>query len=295
MRETAAIKLDPPLPFGVPNATVRLRPLVTGEMLTPPGYADDAHRGIGGRWRAKDEQPWIPLQVYVVEHPSAGLILVDTGPPAAAAHDPRAAFGRLGAMVYNIRTRPDQISAAQLRADGTDPSEVAIVILTHLHVPQVGAVSEFPNSSFVVDNREWTAAQHRGAFKNGYIPRFIAHAFDWRLADFDASNIDSFATFGRSIDLLGDGSVTLVSTPGHSVGHMSVVLRLGKREALICGDAAMTRASIDDGTVPASTQDEHNFKRSLREIRAYTQMTPSALVIPGHDPESFARLESAYS
>jgi hypothetical protein len=40
--------------------------------------------------------------------------------------------------------------------------------------------------------------------------------------------------------------------------------------------------------------DEHNYKRSVREIRAYKQMTPSALIIPGHDADYFASLEDVY-
>jgi glyoxylase-like metal-dependent hydrolase (beta-lactamase superfamily II) len=85
-----------------------------------------------------------------------------------------------------------------------------------------------------------------------------------------------------------------VSTPGHTAGHQSVVVRLRDREALICGDAAYMRRTIDESFLPRRMQDEHKFKRSLREIRAYAQMTPSALLIPGHDAEAFGRLEPFY-
>ena len=47
------------------------------------------------------------------------------------------------------------------------------------------------------------------------------HAFDYRLLDYDDDSINSFASFGRSFDLFGDGSVTLVSTPGHSAAATS--------------------------------------------------------------------------
>ena len=50
--------------------------------------------------------------------------------------------------------------------------------------------------------------------------------------------------FGRSFDLLGDGSIRTVYTPGHTHGHMSVVLRLaGGREALVAGDATLPRGA----------------------------------------------------
>jgi glyoxylase-like metal-dependent hydrolase (beta-lactamase superfamily II) len=268
-------------------------------MLVPPGYIY-YEPSVSGRLKgigvgvSKNEHLWLPLPIFVVEHPTAGLILIDTGPPTAAAHDPRAAFGRFGAMVYNVRMRPEQAAAAQLRGLGIDPADVRTVILTHMHFTSSGAAAEFSDAMFIVSKVEWQAMQKRNGFKAGYIPRLFEHGLDYRLVDYDAPSVNSFASFARSIDLFGDGSITLVSTPGHAAGHQSVVLRLSDREALICGDAAHTRKSIDEGFRPLALHDEHNYKRSLREIRSYTQMTPSAIVIPGHDAEVWARLEDIY-
>ena len=49
------------------------------------------------------------------------------------------------------------------------------------------------------------------------------YAFDYRTVDFDRGGIDSYASFGRTFDLFGDGSIRLAFTPGHSAGHMSVI------------------------------------------------------------------------
>ena len=82
----------------------------------------------------------------------------------------------------------------------------------------------------------------------------------------------------------------LVSTPGHSAGHLSVVLRLRDREALLCGDAAYTEDTIENGTVPYVIEDEHRYRRSLREIQLYVEQTPDALVVPGHEVAVMRRL-----
>lgn len=284
---------------GSAGASVTLRPLRTGEMLAPPGFL---HRqeGIAGKVRgfgvgvAKDDQLWIPIPVFLVEHPSAGLVLIDTGNPAAAAHDLKSAFGRLGASIYNIRMQPEDAIAAQLRAMDIDPRSISTVVMTHLHLDHAGSISEFPHATFVITNREWQSAHAPRRFARGYIRKQYEHAFNYRLLDYDSDTINSFASFGRSFDLFGDGSVTLVSTPGHSAGHQSVVLRLSGREALICGDAAYTRRTIDEGVRPMVLDDEHNFRRSLSEIRGYMQITPSALVIPGHDPDAWEQLDELY-
>ncbi|MFY9264144.1 MAG: N-acyl homoserine lactonase family protein [Solirubrobacterales bacterium] len=291
--------LDEPLPGGSPNAAVTLRLFKCGEMLVPP---DHHHRdgGVAGKIRGigigvdKKDKIWVPLPVFLIEHPSAGRVLVDTGPPASAAHDPKAAFGRLGAALYTIRVTPEQTIAGQLRARGIEPSSIKTVVMTHLHLDHAGSISEFPGARFVTTTKEWASAHAPRGFARGYIKRQFRHGFEYLLVDYDAQAINSFASFGRSFDLFGDGSITLVSTPGHSAGHQSVVLRLGGREALLCGDAANSKRTIAEGAPPRAFDDEHNFKRSLRELRGYTQITPSALVVPGHDPETWARLDEFY-
>jgi glyoxylase-like metal-dependent hydrolase (beta-lactamase superfamily II) len=46
--------------------------------------------------------------------------------------------------------------------------------------------------------------------------------------------------------------------------------------------------------VPPLCDDVHRYVRSLREIRRYLELTPSALVICGHDPEGWAQVRERY-
>ena len=85
-----------------------------------------------------------------------------------------------------------------------------------------------------------------------------------------------------------------VSAIAPGAGHMSVVLRLRDREALLCGDAAYTLDAIENDTVPYIVQDEHRYRRSLREIQLYLEQTPGALVVPGHELAVMRRLDRAY-
>jgi N-acyl homoserine lactone hydrolase len=88
--------------------------------------------------------------------------------------------------------------------------------------------------------------------------------------------------------------VRLVSTPGHSAGHLSVVLRLRGREALLCADAVYTLRAIAEDVTPLIMDDEHRWQRSLREIRGFVQRSPGLLVIPGHDGEAWGELDDVY-
>jgi glyoxylase-like metal-dependent hydrolase (beta-lactamase superfamily II) len=268
-------------------------------MSVPPGYLhrDEGRlrtlRAIGFRV-PREQLVELPVLAFLVEHPRAGKLLVDTGFHPSVAVDPDQAFGRIGRLVIkSVEMDTKQSLPAQLRDRGITAGEIGLVLMTHLHADHAGAVSEFPRSTFLVTGDEWRAAGAGGA-RQGYSRRHFDHAFDWRTIDFGERGADSFATFGRSLDVLGDGSVRLVSTPGHSAGHMSVVLRLRKREVLLAGDAVDTLLTLRESRLPYMMSDEHRFRRSLREIQLYARENPDALVLCGHDMEQWRGLREAY-
>ena len=276
---------------------MRVHPVTTGTMSYPEA-AVYRREGRLSRVRALgigSGKIEIPIPAYIVEHPGAGPFVVDTGFHASVAADPKANLGRLAGtfVANNIHMAADEALPGQLRARGIDPASVGLVVMTHLHVDHASGVSQFPGATFVVTGEEWRAAV-AGGLTDGYIRRQFDHAFDWRTVDFETDDVSSFATFGRSLDLFGDGSVRLVSTPGHSAGHMSVVLRLPGREFLIAGDAAFTLRSLTEGVLPAIFTDEHEYKRSLREIQLYRRETPTAVIAPGHDMGVWTTLDAVY-
>jgi N-acyl homoserine lactone hydrolase len=95
--------------------------------------------------------------------------------------------------------------------------------------------------------------------------------------------------------VFGDGSLTLVATPGHSAGHLSLIIRLGEREALIAGDAIYTMTTLREGERPWRSDDPQAFERSLEAIQAYDREHPDALIIPGHDMAAWELLEELYA
>jgi glyoxylase-like metal-dependent hydrolase (beta-lactamase superfamily II) len=288
-----------PLPGGREGAGVTVTPMRTAEVLSPPHFYQrpsgplSTLRGLGlltprSRWT------WVPVPCFLVEHPDVGPFLIDTGLPPAAAHDVATALGRRGAIAYKVHMDDGWAVNDRLVARGIDPLSIDLVVMTHMHYDHTGAVAQLPRSTFVVNAREWQAAVD-GGFLQGYRHQLFDQGYEWRTLDFDAPQVDSFASFGRAIDLFGDGSVRLLSTPGHSKGHMSVLLRLRSgRELLLTADAAFSRRSIDEELVPVFLDDVHNYLRSLREIRRYLELTPSALVICGHDAEGWPDVRDVY-
>jgi N-acyl homoserine lactone hydrolase len=288
-----------PLPGGSDGAGVVVTPMRTGEMQAMPHFYQ---RPSGPLWRLRgldlltprSRWTWVPIPCFLVEHPTAGQFLIDTGLPPAAARSVSEALGRRAAIAYGVRMEDDQAVTNRLVARGIDPLGVGLVVITHMHYDHVGAVAQFPRSTFLVDRVEWDAATH-GGFTQGYHRALFDQGYDWRTLDFGAPQVESFASFGRAVDLFDDGSVRLLSTPGHTKGHMSVLLRLRSgRELLLTADAAFSRRTIDEELVPVFHADTHRYLRSLREIRRYLELTPNALVVCGHDPESWPQVRDTY-
>jgi glyoxylase-like metal-dependent hydrolase (beta-lactamase superfamily II) len=291
-----------PLPGGQAGSTVRVHPLLSAELLSPPGVLEAPEvrfarriRGLELHRRKRDHWDWLPVPAFLVEHPTAGPLLVDTGLHPSVAVDPTENLGRVLGAGGGFRMDHDQALHQQLRARGVDPRDVRVVVMTHLHYDHASGVSEFPDATFVVDEAEWAAATAPRGLPRGYRTQQFDYGFDWRTVDFAGPEVDSFASFGRMLDLFGDGSVRLLSTPGHTLGHLSVLLALSAgREVLLTGDAVYTQRGINEDVPPLLLHDEHRYWRSLKEIRRFVAQTPSAIVIPGHDAATWPTLARVY-
>lgn len=293
--------LHEPLAGGTPGATVSVEPIVAGHVTWPrtmmerPGGRFERLKLLRALLTGKPAMS-VPCPVFLLRHPSAGAILVDTGLHPSIATDGRENFGPLGTRIGKPALEPGADAPAQLRGRGLDPGEVPIVVMTHLHLDHTSAISEFPQATFVVSETEWNAAAHGPRpLLNGYRRAHFDYAFDYRTIDFERGGIASYASFGRTFDLFGDGSIRLAHTPGHSAGHMSVVARLRERDFVIGGDATYTQGQLD-GSAPLAPRpfDAHNYRRSLQELKLFRREFPDAIVTPGHDPEFYARLDPRY-
>ena len=220
--------LDEPLPGGSRGATVTVQPLSGGEVEFPrasferPGGPFESLKTTGLFTSRSKGWLWVPCPAFLITHPSAGSILVDTSLHSSIAAEPRENFGRLASRFARPRIEPGKDLPSQLRERGADPRSIPLVVMTHMHMDHASGISEFPSSTFVLSSAEWTAATTGSRpLLRGYRPQHYDYAFDYRVVDFDGPRVDSYSTFARTFDLFGDGSIRLAFTPGHTVGHMS--------------------------------------------------------------------------
>jgi len=203
-----------------------------------------------------------PVPAYVIDTGSE-RILVDTGLNPAAIADPAAYYERPD--VFAVSTLEQEQSVAEQ----LDVTTLSRVVLTHLHWDHVGGLGLIPPYVPVVIQRaEWEAGHDDAAVaRNFFLPR------DYMGVEREIVLVDG------DHDLLGDGSVELLLTPGHTPGHQS--LRIGE---LVLGiDVAHFASGFDDHRFPIFADDHDQQARSAERLRALRD--DGFTVIPGHDPE----------
>lgn len=203
-----------------------------------------------------------PVPAYVLET-ATERILIDTGLNPAAVADPAAYYDRPDVFAV-FALEQEQSVAEQL-----DVGTLTKVVLTHLHWDHVGGLRLIPASvPVVIQRREWLSGHDEQAVRrNVFLPR-------------------DYADGGREVilvdgdcDLLDDGSVELLLTPGHTPGHQSI--RVG--DVVLGADVAHFASGLDDHRFPVFADDHDRQRRSADRLRA---MRDAGLnVIPGHDPD----------
>jgi N-acyl homoserine lactone hydrolase len=213
-----------------------------------------------------DHQVRHPIPAYVIET-DRERILVDTGLHPAAVADAERHYGRADALGPFGLEQPLGI------ADQVDLASLTRVVLTHLHFDHAGGLAALPPSLPVfIQRREWEAGQDPEAIaRNFFLPR-----------DYEGIAEQVVLVEGDH-DLLGDGSVELLATPGHTPGHQSV--RIGE-SLVIGGDVTHFAAGLDDHRLPLFGDDLEAQVASAERLRDLREA--GAAVRPGHDPDVLA-------
>jgi len=167
---------------------------------------------------------------------------------------------------HTINRKPDQALKAQLQKHGLKPEDISMVVNTHLHFDHCGNNALFPNAKFYVQAEELRYAYAPDRFQKA---AYIKELFD---------GLDYVPVHGK-YKLTDD--IILVPTPGHSIGHQSVLIRSEKKNYLYCGDAAPLRENLEKRNIPGVLYRADQALRSIDKLRS----VKSAVYIYSHDNE----------
>jgi len=230
---------------------------------------------------------WLPIYVWVIEHPE-GIIVVDTGIPEDA--NKRIWFPPFMPLIQRaakFKMTPEQEVGSQLRQLGLSPDDVRWVVLTHLHQDHDGGLHHFPNAEFVVSSKEWEMATGIKGRMNGYLNQRWPDWFKPRLADFSSQK--PFGPFAGHHSLTLTEDIHLVPTPGHSPGHLSVILIENDLSIMFAGDASYTEELLIEQKVDGIGPDPEAQQETHRKILEYAEQHHT-VYLPSHDPGAKERL-----
>jgi glyoxylase-like metal-dependent hydrolase (beta-lactamase superfamily II) len=241
--------------------SVLVAALLSAIVAGSPGHAQSGKTGVEklyvlncGEGVAGDISRWSPGvnegkpmdfvdTCYLIKH-AQGWFLWDTGisdavaamPNGLAPTDPKAIYWH----------RPKTL-AAQLDQLGVKPADIKAMAVSHTHPDHIGNVELLPSAMLYVQKAEyeWPGANNEPRFKPGH----------------------PVTKLEGDRDVFGDGGVIILSTPGHTPGHQSLLVKLPKTGAVVLsGDAAHFRDNWDNRRVPSINFNKEQTLASMQKI-----------------------------
>jgi 4-pyridoxolactonase len=216
-----------------------------------------------------------PVYALYVDHPDA-KVMIDTG----FAKD----WVERKLPFEKPEQSDEQTIASQLAKIGVKPEEIDIVINSHLHMDHCGSNKLFPQAKFYFSRSE---------LRHAYVPD------PWERLGYDP---DLVVMPGMKTELLALGhyeyevlpGITLIETPGHSVGHVSAILRPGGETPPLVFpfDVAWTKHNLVDRVMMGLHSDPRELLDSMNRIENIAQKI-GGQIFYSHDPGEYAGYRKA--
>ena len=212
---------------------------------------------------------------YLIRHGS-DYLLWDTGLPAAlkgaATNDTDALSPTLDATI------PDQLTELDLT-----PADIGRVGISHYHFDHTGQAADFPDAELIIDAHDWDvlSSDPLPSFAEGFAnPDLVT---PWL-------NGGKLTTTNGDTDIFGDGSVTMLTMPGHTPGSTALLVQLADTgPVLLSGDVVHFEEQIGRDGVPTFNWDRADTVTSIDRMNKLAGNLGATLIIQ-HDPRDIAKL-----
>ena len=215
----------------------------------------------------QDEEITFANSCYLIRH-EREYMLWDTGLPILAAGNSELEGGG-----------PEPLISQLARID-IQPHRISIIGISHWHFDHVGQVSYFPNARLLVGKSD--SEKIASGDTNDRIDAKLAA----RLRDHN--NVEQVV---GDKDVFGDGSVIIVATPGHTLGHQSLLVRLRESGPIILsGDLWYLAEQIPTGEMSAFTEDRSHSLASMDRVRKIAKNLRAKIIVQ-HDMLDVEKLQ----
>ena len=248
----------------------------------------------GGGWRWME----VPALFAIIEHPTQGLLLWDTGYAPRFFAATRKFPWRIMRYVTPAEIDEEDAVVSQLGALGYDPAEVKAVILSHFDPDHFGGLRDFPDVPIYCSWRAWADVRGRkglAAVKARLLPDHLPEDIAGRLKLLPDPSGPPIASFSASLDLFGDGSIRLVEVPGHAPGQLGAFVRRQSDgvDLFLAADACWNLAAIEasgyrGGAHRLLAVDKKAQDETYRKLRQLRSEWPDLRIVPAHCPRAWS-------
>ena len=280
---------------GTPEPVRAVSVISTGTVEIHPEHAFGTSKPL--YWWLLTSRRWLPprpINVYVIEH-AKGLLLFDTGQDRASVTDEAYFPSGLTGVLYDRLARFDigeqETLTAQLATLGYAPADVDTAILSHLHQDHIGGLRELGGADLLVAAAEWAELSKPAPEPRGFLRAHIQlPGLRWHQIGLDPTDDPALAPFTRSLDVMGDGSLVLLPTPGHTPGSLSLLIRRRTRSPLLLvGDLTYEAALLERRQLPG-VGGRRQLATTTSQVLELKERMPDLAILPAHDPTAAQRL-----
>ena len=221
----------------------------------------------------------IPISMWVIDHPK-GLVVFDTGNNVAISDGgckKHWAPGNCDGLKPSQKR--DDVIDRQLSKIGFSADKVKVVVTSHAHLDHIGNIKLFPKAVHVLQKKELYQAWWPEKFqRTGGV--FVMADFDGPARDFTYLELDG------DYDLFGDGSIMVLSTPGHTLGHQSMKVKLASGKTILISQDAIWMQENLDGHPAGLNYSVKDYTDSVNRLKMMRDLENADLFF-AHDQDQY--------
>lgn len=229
--------------------------------------------------KEKERDITIPVSMWIIDNPK-GLVLFDTGNNVAITQDCKTYWQPgLCDFLKPSQKRDDTIDM-QLKKLGYSADKVKVVVTSHAHLDHAGNLKMFPNAIHAFQKKElyqgWFPEKFQGRAGGAFV-----------IADLEGTREYNFLELEGDYDLFGDGSVLILSTPGHTLGHQSMKVKTAGSGTIIISQDAIWMQENLDGYPAGLNYSVQDYTKSVNRLKFMRDLEGAQLFM-AHDQAQYA-------